>query len=59
MTFKLLKEHTAFTDETLQQLQLLSTPIVKDATFAKERGIVNEVKDFPISEDRTVINVDY
>jgi ATP-dependent protease ClpP protease subunit len=59
VTFKLLKENTLLTDESLKELQLLSIPVVKDATFAKERGIVEEVKDFPVPEESVIVNVDY
>ncbi|MGH9514201.1 MAG: ATP-dependent Clp protease proteolytic subunit [Terriglobales bacterium] len=59
VTFELLKEDTLLTDENLKELQLLSIPTIKDATFAKERGIVEEVKDFPIPKDAIIVNVDY
>ncbi len=58
-TFKLLKENTALTDDDFKQLQLLSVPTIKDAAFAKERGIVHEVKDFPVPQDGIIVNVDY
>lgn len=59
VTFKVLKENTSLTDNDLKELQLLSVPVVKDATFAKKSGIVHEVKDIPIPQDRVIFNVDY
>lgn len=58
-TLKLLKENTLLTEDALKELQLLSVPIVKDAAFAKERGIVHEVKDFSVAQDQIIVNVDY
>jgi hypothetical protein len=42
-----LKERATSTDDDFKQLQLLSVPLIKDAAFAKEKGIVSEIQDFP------------
>jgi len=58
-TFNILKENTTLTDEDLKNLQLLDIPIIKDAAFAKEKGIVHEIKFLTIAEDINVFNVEY
>lgn len=58
-TFKLLKENTSLTDEMLKDLKLLEVPVIKDASFAKEKGIVHEINFVPIPEDMNIFNVDY
>jgi len=57
--FKLLKENTAITDSDLKELKLLEIPVIKDAAFAKERGIVHEVNYLSIPSEVTIVNVDY
>jgi ATP-dependent Clp protease protease subunit len=57
--FELLKENTSLSDSDLQELKLLNVPTIKDATFAKEKGIVHEVDFFPIPEEMNIINIDY
>ncbi len=59
VVFDLLKQNTALTDSDFDELKLLETPVIKDAAFAKEKGIVHEVNFFPISEEMNVFNVDY
>jgi len=58
-TLQILKENTSLTDEDLQKLKLLDVPIVKDAGFAKEKGIVHEVNYVTIPEEMNIFNVDY
>jgi ATP-dependent Clp protease, protease subunit len=58
-TFDILKENTSLTDNDLKELKLLEVPIIKNATFAKEKGIVHEVKYVTIPEGMNVFNVDY
>jgi ATP-dependent Clp protease protease subunit len=57
--FDLLKQNTSLTDSDLKELKLLEVPIIKDAAFAKEKGIVHEVDFFPIPEEMNIFNVDY
>jgi ATP-dependent Clp protease protease subunit len=57
--FDLLKENTSITDGDLKEFELLEVPTIKDAAFAKEKGIVHEVNFFPIPEDASIFNVDY
>ncbi len=58
-TFEILKQNTTLTDEDFKQLRLLDIPIIKDAAFAKEKGIVHEVNYVTIPEESNIINVDY
>ena len=57
--FELLKENTAITDSDLKELKLLEVPVIKDAAFAKERGIVHEVNYLSIPSEVNIFNVDY
>jgi len=59
VVFDLLKQNTSLTDSDLQELKLLEVPTIKDAAFAKGKGIVHEVQLFPIPEEMDVFNVDY
>jgi hypothetical protein len=59
VTFKILKENTLLTENDFENLQLLKQPVIKDAAFAKEKGIVQEVKDFPVPKEANIYNVDY
>ncbi|SRR5258708_2057708 len=47
VVFELLKENTSLTDSDFEKLKLLDIPMIKDATFAKEKGIVHEVNISP------------
>jgi ATP-dependent Clp protease, protease subunit len=58
-TFKILKENTSLTDSDLKELKLLDVPLIKDAGFAKEKGIVQEVKYITFPEEMNIFNVDY
>jgi ATP-dependent Clp protease, protease subunit len=58
-TLQILKENTSFTDEDFQNLKLLDVPLIKDANFAKGKGIVHEVNYVTIPEEMNIFNVDY
>lgn len=58
-TFDLLKERTSLTEDDFKELKLLDVPTIKDATFAKEKGIVHQVDYFPVPEQVNIFNVDY
>jgi ATP-dependent Clp protease protease subunit len=59
VVFELLKQNTSLTDGDLKELKLLEVPTIKDATFAKGKGIVHEVNFFPVPEEMNIFNVDY
>lgn len=59
VVFELLKQNTSLTDGDLKELKLLEVPTIKNAAFAKEKGIVHEVNLFPIPEEMNIFNVDY
>jgi hypothetical protein len=55
----LFKQRTKLTDADFEALKFLDEPLVKDAAFAKDKGIVQEV-GFPTLPGGTIIlNVDY
>lgn len=58
-TFEVLKENTLLTDQDLKELKLLDVPVIKDAAFANEKGIVHEVNYFPVPEDMNIFNTEY
>jgi ATP-dependent Clp protease protease subunit len=59
-TLELLKENTSLTDNDFETLKLLEVPLIKDAAFAKEKGIVHEVNYLAFSKDvLLILNVDY
>jgi hypothetical protein len=58
-SYEILKENTSLTDGDLKEFKLLDIPTVKDATFAKEKGIVHEINYLPIPEEMNIFNVDY
>jgi ATP-dependent protease ClpP protease subunit len=58
-TLEILKELTSLTDEDFKSLKFLDVPIIKDATFAKEKGIVHKVEHFVVPEGMNIFNVDY
>jgi len=59
VVFDLLKQNTSLTDGDLKELKLLEVPTIKDAAFAKEKGIVHEVSYLPFPEEMNILNVDY
>ena len=56
---QILKENTSLTDEDFKGLKLMEVPLIKGADFAKEKGIVQEIKYVTIPEDAAIFNVDY
>jgi ATP-dependent Clp protease, protease subunit len=58
-TLRLLEENTSLTKKDFEDLKLLDVPIIKDANFAKEKGIVHEIKYLTLPEDMNIFNVDY
>jgi ATP-dependent Clp protease, protease subunit len=58
-TFEILKANTSLTDGDLKELKLLDVPVIKDAAFAKGKGIVHQVEYFPFPEGMDIFNVDY
>ena len=56
---EVLKLHTALTDADFATLKLLDDPSIKDAAFAKEKGIVHEVGLPNLPADTPILNVDY
>jgi ATP-dependent protease ClpP protease subunit len=55
----LLKSRTSLTDADFETLKLLDSPMVRDATFAKDKGIVQEIgfPDLPVGT--VMLNADY
>jgi ATP-dependent protease ClpP protease subunit len=55
----LFKRHTSLTDADFETLKLLDSPIVRDASFAKDKGIVQEIGFPNFPADTHILNVDY
>jgi ATP-dependent protease ClpP protease subunit len=55
---ELLKNQAAFTDEDFKALQLYDKPMIYDARFAKEKGIVQEIKETSIPAGSILANID-
>jgi ATP-dependent protease ClpP protease subunit len=55
----LFKSRTKLTDSDFKKFQLLEKPIVKDAAFAKEKGIVQEIGMPDLSTVTGIFNVEY
>ena len=55
----LLKTRASFKDEDFKTLQLFQKGKIYDATFAKQMGIVQEIKEASITAGFTVANIDY
>jgi ATP-dependent Clp protease, protease subunit len=58
-TVQVLKEDAAFTDAAFDEIKNLNEPVIKDATFAKEEGIVQEINYVAFPDDMAIFNVDY
>ncbi|MCU1301585.1 MAG: peptidase ClpP [Candidatus Sulfotelmatobacter sp.] len=58
-TLEVLKENTSLTDKDFEQLKLFEVPIIKDAAFAKEKGIIHEINYVAIPEEMNIFNIDY
>jgi ATP-dependent protease ClpP protease subunit len=54
-----LKVNTALSDADFEALKLLDQPLVWDASFAKEKGIVQEIGRPTLPEGTPILNVDY
>lgn len=55
----LFKSRTTLTDADFETLKFLEDPMVKDASFAKENGIVQEICLPDLPPDTPVFNVEY
>jgi ATP-dependent Clp protease, protease subunit len=55
----ILKERTALTDADFETLKLIEQPLVWDAGFAKDKGIVQEVGFPALPKGIPILNVDY
>lgn len=58
-SMEMLKSRANFTDEDFKTLQLYDKSSVKNAAFAKEKGIVHEIKEATITAGVPVFNVEY
>jgi len=56
---EVLKSDASLTDSDLDEIKQLNEPVVKDAAFAKQKGLVTEVKYVPFPQDAVIINIDY
>lgn len=56
---EILKSDALFTDANLDEIKQLNEPVVKDAAFAKLKGLVTEVKYIPFPQDAMILNIDY
>jgi ATP-dependent protease ClpP protease subunit len=55
---ELLKSRTAFTDEDFKAMQLYDKTTIQDASFAKQKGVVQEIKEASIPAGSIVANID-
>jgi ATP-dependent Clp protease protease subunit len=55
----ILKDHTALTNADFEALKLLDQPLVWDASFAKEKGIIQEIGIPALPQGTPIFNVDY
>ena len=58
-TFKLLEQHTTLAAKDFESLKLLTEPVVKDAGFAKEKGVVQEIGLPALPAGTPIFNADY
>jgi ATP-dependent protease ClpP protease subunit len=58
-TLALFKSLTTLTDADFEPLKRLDSPIVRDATFAQQKGIVEEISFPNLPPDTVILNVDY
>lgn len=54
-----LKENTKLTDTDFETLKLLDQPFVCDASFAKDKGIIQNIGCPDLPEGTVILNVDY
>lgn len=55
----LLKTRAAFTDQDFKTLRLYEEASIRDSAFAKQKGIVSEIKDAAVPPRGPLYNVDY
>ena len=55
----LLKTRAKFTDQDFTSLQLYDKPVVYDAQFAKQKGIVHDIKDPVVPTRGPIFNIEY
>jgi ATP-dependent protease ClpP protease subunit len=55
----ILKENTSLTDSDFEELKLLDQPLVRDAGFAKEKEIIQEIGCPTLPEGTPIFNIDY
>ena len=55
----LFKARTQLTDADLQALKFLEEPIIKDAAFAKQKGIVHDITIPTFPAGTPIFNADY
>jgi ATP-dependent Clp protease protease subunit len=56
---ELLKLRTTFTDKDFEALKLYEKATIQGAGFAKEKGIVNDIKEAAIPAGALIANVDF
>ena len=56
---ELLKARTSFSDEDFKGLQLYEKATIQGARFAKEKGIVHEIKEAAIQAGSLIANIDF
>lgn len=57
--YDLLKSRTLFTEQDFETLELLKEPRIIDPATAKEKGIVQEIKEAKIPAGAVIFNVEY
>jgi hypothetical protein len=55
----IFKSRTKLTDADFEALQFLDHPMIKDASFAKDKGIVHEISLPNLPAGTPIFNVDY
>ena len=55
----LFKSRTTFTDADFEALKFLEEPMIKDANFAKEKGIVQEIAIPKMAAGTPIYNLEY
>jgi ATP-dependent protease ClpP protease subunit len=55
----IFKERTALSDEDFDALKFLEDPLVKDVSFAQEKGIIQKIGMPSLPEGAPILNVEY
>jgi ATP-dependent protease ClpP protease subunit len=55
----LFKQRTKLTDADFESLKFLDEPVIKDAAFAKNKGVVQEIAVPTLPAGTIILNVDY